>query len=353
MINSYKSGSSRMTGLGLVELMIAMALGLITVAAVGWVYVNTSQTYRLQDGAARMQEGARYAFELISNDLRMLGSVGCGSGVSDTPANVLNNNGFWYLNLFDQPLISTEKDGAAGQVTQYSDALVVLRANTSSEYIVSAYNSATTQFTLNTAHNLTTGALLVATDCKHVALFQASAASGTTVIHGVGGTPGNSTPFLANPPAAYPYGPGTRLYQLSSVRYYVAINPAGEPALYRQRPVGATATIATEELVEGIEDLQVSYGVDTTPTPDGSADAVGPDGYMTGAQVSADGGLGATPSDRWKRVVSARISFLMRSPDDNIVPAPQTYRYNGASVTATDRRLRKVFTHVVKLRNRV
>jgi type IV pilus assembly protein PilW len=354
MSNSYKSGSSRMTGLSLVELMIAMALGLITVGAVGWVYLNTAQTYRLQDGAARMQEGARYAFEIISNDLRMLGATGCGSTTPGT--NALNSNTNWYEDIFRQPLISTEKDGATGQVTQYSDALVVLRADIANEYIVSSYNSATAQFTLTAAHNLAPGALLVATDCNNVAAFQASAASGTTVNHGLAGTPGNATLNLG-PAATYPYPTGTRLYSLSAVRYYVANNPAGNPSLYRQRPLGGSATITAEELVEGIEDLQVSYGVDTSTPANGTADFFDPDGdgdpYLRGDQVNSSATLGTTPEERWKRVVSVRISFLMRSTDNNVVPSAQTYSYNGASVTATDRRLRKVFTHVVKLRNRV
>jgi type IV pilus assembly protein PilW len=54
--------------------------------------------------------------------------------------------------------------------------------------------------------------------------------------------------------------------------------------------------------------------------------------------------------------MSVRISLLMRTLEDNVVPEPQTYRYNldpaDDSITATDRRLRKVFTHVIKMRNR-
>src|SRR5690349_4677422 len=87
---------SQMKGLTLLELMIAMTLGLVIVAAVGWIYVRTTQTYRLQDSAARLQEGARYAFELISNDLRMAGSAGCSY---QTSADVLNTT-VWYKNLF-------------------------------------------------------------------------------------------------------------------------------------------------------------------------------------------------------------------------------------------------------------
>ena len=74
-----KSGHSRarMRGLSLIELMIATTISLVILAAVGWVYQGTSQTYRSHDALARMQEGARYAFELMSKDLRMAGVAGC------------------------------------------------------------------------------------------------------------------------------------------------------------------------------------------------------------------------------------------------------------------------------------
>src|SRR5262245_33194165 len=125
---------SRMTGLTLVELMIAMTLGLISVAAVGWVYLGTMQTYRTHDAMSRLQEGARHAFELIGKDLRMTGVTGCSYS---TTMNVLNTSTNQYRNLFLQPIISSAKNGAGD--TTYSDALTVLRADVSREYIVSAH----------------------------------------------------------------------------------------------------------------------------------------------------------------------------------------------------------------------
>ena len=68
---------AQVRGFTLVEMMIAMTLGLIVLAGVGWVYFGTMRTYRTHDGLSRMQEGARYAFELISHDLRMAGVAGC------------------------------------------------------------------------------------------------------------------------------------------------------------------------------------------------------------------------------------------------------------------------------------
>src|SRR4051812_627303 len=94
-------------GLSLIELMIAMSLGLATIAAIGWIYLGTTKTYRTQDALARLQENARYAFEVIGSDLRMAGTTGC-SHLEQ--ANVINSyTTRWYANLLEQPLVSLEK----------------------------------------------------------------------------------------------------------------------------------------------------------------------------------------------------------------------------------------------------
>jgi type IV pilus assembly protein PilW len=64
-------------GLSLIELMIAMTLGLAIVAAVGYVYVSGVVGYRVQNNQSRMQEDARFVVETVSRDVRMAGYMGC------------------------------------------------------------------------------------------------------------------------------------------------------------------------------------------------------------------------------------------------------------------------------------
>lgn len=336
-------------GLSLIELMIAMALGLITIAAVGYVYLGTSRTYRTEDALARMQEGARYAFEVISNDLRMAGTAGC---TYQTSVNVLNNySTTWYENLLELPLSAKEKDGAG--LTQYSDALYILRADVSRDIVVQNHDGAAGTFTTKAAHGLSDGALLLATDCSHVAVFQAKTASASTITYAAGGTPGNSTANLGAGGTNISYTSYSRLYPLVADAYHVAMNPTGQPSLYRSRPIGSSATVTGEELVEGVEDFQVTFGVDTDATANGSADLADPTNpYLTADKVNSALVPGASAQDRWARVVSIRISLLMRTVEDNVSQEKQTYTYNGKTIAATDRRLRKVFTHVIKVRNR-
>jgi type IV pilus assembly protein PilW len=109
-------------------------------------------------------------------------------------------------------------------------------------------------------------------------------------------------------------------------------------------------------LIEGVEDLQISYAVDTTnPDPDKQPDFVDPDAdgdpYLTGAQIAGNV-PGSSAAEKWGRVVSVKVSLLMRSVENNVGPQSQSYSYNGSDETPDDRYIRKVFTHVIKLRNR-
>ena len=66
--------STRQIGLTLIELMIALSLGLLLIAVVGSIFVGSSQTYRVQENSARIQENGRYALEIIGRSLRQAGA---------------------------------------------------------------------------------------------------------------------------------------------------------------------------------------------------------------------------------------------------------------------------------------
>lgn len=359
---------ARSNGMTLIEMLVALAISFVVILAVGYVFVGSRQTYRTQDAMARIQEGARYAYEALSRDIRMAGFAGCVANGGENVLNLIgNNDSDWYKNLFGavtpsvQPLYGYQDTGPANVCTtantspcyRQGDAITVLRADNSNEYIVSSHTSP--QFTLTANHDINPGEILAVTNCTdaRTAVFQATAATGATVDHSASGTPGNSTATLT----VSTYGSGSRVYRLSAVTYYIGTNPAGEPALYRRRltHAGGQASTTAEELVEGVEDMQITYGVDTDATADRQVNE-----YQTADDV--ENGTGTTPVPganaalRWQRALSVRISLLMRTPEDGITTQPQTYTYPpdaGAATTATDRRLRRVFTYVITARNRL
>jgi len=78
-------------GIGLIELMVAMVLGLVVVLGVTQVFISAKNTYQSQNAAAVMQEDARYLLSRMTQDLRMVGMFGCidpgnASFIDSTPA---------------------------------------------------------------------------------------------------------------------------------------------------------------------------------------------------------------------------------------------------------------------------
>jgi type IV pilus assembly protein PilW len=119
---------------------------------------------------------------------------------------------------------------------------------------------------------------------------------------------------------------------LQTVTYTIglAASGSGELALFRQEFNGVV-----EELVEGVEDMQVLYGID-------SDNDQFPNQYVTSDLVP-----------NFNAVVSLRIMLLIHSIDDFVTEAPQTYTFNGVLTTPADRRLRQVFSTTIALRNRI
>lgn len=93
-------------------------------------------------------------------------------------------------------------------------------------------------------------------------------------------------------------------------------------------PIGTAPQ--TQPILENMEDIQVLYG------------------EKKGGNLAY---IPATSVQNWDNVFSVRISLVLRTTDDNLVEAPQSYTINGVTTTPTDRRLRRVFTTTIALRN--
>ena len=148
------------------------------------------------------------------------------------------------------------------------------------------------------------------------------------------------------------FGSGSRIFRLSAVTYYIRANTDGEPALYRQA-LGTTSgspSNTAEELIEGVQDMQLLYGIDT------NADRA-VDSYVTADTL--------TTSANWLTVLGIRVSLLMvsRQDEQGITTEPQQYSLDmngdgdvddtGETVTPSDRLLRKAFTTTIAVKNRL
>lgn len=70
---------SRQGGLTLVELMIGIALGLVVILAVVYVFAGSRASHRHQESFSAVQESGRIALEVLARDIRMAGNPGCGN----------------------------------------------------------------------------------------------------------------------------------------------------------------------------------------------------------------------------------------------------------------------------------
>jgi len=84
----FKHSAETNRGFSLVELMVALTLGLIILSAVSMLFVSSKKTYTSQDRQARLQENSRFAMHFIIKDLRLTGYYGCVDEINPDTVNV-------------------------------------------------------------------------------------------------------------------------------------------------------------------------------------------------------------------------------------------------------------------------
>ncbi|WP_240126013.1 PilW family protein [Thermomonas alba] len=78
------------SGFGLIELMIAMVLGLLVMGAAFAVFQSNQRSFQANEGLNRIQESARVAYELISRDIRAAGGTACSNLARPDAEHTLN-----------------------------------------------------------------------------------------------------------------------------------------------------------------------------------------------------------------------------------------------------------------------
>ncbi|MEX1668213.1 PilW family protein [Zhongshania guokunii] len=335
-------------GFGIVELMIAMSLGLLLSAAVIQVTLASQRSQRVLEAAARLQESGRFAASFLSRDLRMSGYMGC-ANLQRIPVNIIAKNPPDDLNFISTGVLVGEDNVGADNdydAVENTDMVFIQRAVTPAASLTGnmGANNANIQINSNPA-GIGADDFVFITDCITADLFSATTVSNSngnsghiTIAHA---SNNNITNRLSKV-----YGSDAEIMGFQSLVYFVRDTgrntPAGNPihSLWVQaRNLGSGATPVATELVEGVEDMQVSYGEDTN-------DDRNIDVYRSAAEVS-----------NWAAVLSVRVELLMHSTDDNIVGAAGEFVqnnliFNGAAVPS-DQRLRQVYSTAVAIRNRL
>ena len=244
-LRATRTVSFRQTGLTLIEIMIALLLGVFVIAGVTGMFLSAKQSYRVQEALSRLQENGRFAMDFIGKSIRQADYRNC-------PDDRVNS------------------------------------------------------------------------------LF---AMSGVAAISGTNGAGTNADSLtLAWTLGACGTAPPTQdIYDIT-----VLNNPTNTLDPNYKLPVLRKTNV---QLIEGVENMQVFYGVDT------DADSSRAPNFYTNNPTAA----------QMEQVTSIRVSLLLRTVDNNVAAKPLAYTYNGNKITppAGDLYIRRVFTSTFGIRNRL
>jgi len=392
-------------GLSLIELMVALTLGSLLVLGLLKVFDASRVSYKLSEGLARVQENGRFAMDYLQRDLRMAGHMGCANdqarflasparfasafvaeeqpteaqfnaapeplrfntllqgfeaaGTAPGAALILSGSGAWSGSPALPAYISSLRPAPAP-----GSDVVAVRYFSAEGIPVKSFDGGRIVVDTGRWKSALAGAgiaepgLLAIADCANAAAFEAtsvdSGGSDTTVQVGASGL--NRSDLSKRNFAA---GQAT-LHRAETQVYYVGLNPqaGNEPTLYRARftaAPGAAALVlaggAPEALVEGVENMQLIYGLDSQTDPSRA-----PTGYVASQKIASkvQSGNDTTP---WRRVGLVQVAFLTRSTERAGVSnaeRPEPPRVLGVAVTPPDDgRYRSVYESTVALRNRL
>lgn len=346
-------------GLSVVELMVALLLASFLTMGMVYIFTSNSDTFRLNEASARVQESGRMAVNILGRAVRNAGYWGCmnppedldcpDGGDGDQPFScMLNDNVEDTDAMFSS--IGGDNDVADSNGFGAVEGTDVIRfGGVQGNAVLTAtqqtpVNSATIFSGQNPQGQVNDGDILIISSCEAADVFQVSntRSNGFTVNTGTG-SPGNDRQNQSD------YPQGAKFFRPSRTAYYIRDNGNdGRSLTYASMDMQAGGSVGTygadEELVSNIWELQIQYGRDTTG--DGKVD-----------QWSAPGNASEA-----EEALAVRYSFLVRSSNDDVVEEPQSYCYpgwldcennSGLRTTADDRHLYRVYTSVSTLRNRV
>ena len=299
-------------GFSLIELMIALLLGLIVVGSAGSIYMANKRAYAATEVLGRVQESSRIAFELMARDIREAAAVPC---ARDIPiANVLGRGRTgtappptdWKYSFGDGVLgyesgVAMTDVPASGTGSRYpgTDA-IELHGGTDSGITVESHKTPSAQFKVNKAGFIKDGDILMVCDYEQASIFQVTSAnnSNVTIVHNTGNseTPGNCTKALgypvdcsaqctgggssgggngngngngngggnsgpSNSKSCKEYGRNSMIVTFRGVRWYVGRNAQGGGSLYRMNLANSLtgSTTVPEEVTDGVENMQLTY----------------------------------------------------------------------------------------------
>ena len=358
-------------GFTLVEMMVAMVLGLIVMAGVISIFISNQRVSTSNQAISDVQDEGRTAFEMITHDIREAGNTPCGAPASNTvivvdntsttpdPNNVNNiasTPSLWWLNWttpfqgYDGATVApfVSFGTAVNQRVAGTDAFSSLLSNLSTSTPILGSNPTVTNGLEIPAgaDPFSIGDVVIAFSPVQGAIFQvlststgfspSGTSSGDGVFYGVGCAVSglcNCSQFLGGPALggcqnaaaggnagknSYTYGQGSELSKLQSVAWYIGNNSVNTTSLFRivLQNVNGVITPTPQEIVRNVTSFSVTY------QPSVGANFVNPSAITN-----------------WNGVDSVQITLILGSTNQK------------ASITSTP--ITRSYTATTTLRSRV
>lgn len=313
MRRSTRSRRVGQRGRSLVELMVALAIGLVVLGAVLAMYAPLGATGRQAEATARMSEDAAVAMNYLGSYLRM-------AGYSRPQVNAPRSSvtvGGGTQGLADSHFVGAGLRGCDDGFTDPKAA----------------------GFASLTCANGAAGASAVAIR------FEADTRN---TFPSTDGQPTDCLAQKVGAAAASALDPSVS-FTLVESRFFVRQGSSGANELYcngNGAGSGGGASWAPMPLVPFVEHLQLRYGI----AADGGSGRV--QDYVSAADIDE---LGGTLDQNWSRVISVKACIVLRSETANQGPDAAGARYvdcDGQLAASPDRYIRRSFTSVFTLRNR-
>lgn len=326
-------------GINMVEIMIAMLIGVFLVGGLIQMFIGSKKTYSLQEANARLQENGRFAIEFLSQDVHQADFWGC----------ITDNTKVYPFGAGSVGVSGNDNDDSDVDVVNGTDSITLTGfKNLAIPVVETGSNTTPLIIQAGTGDSLGVNDWAVVTNCEYADVFRVLGNSGTSITHD----------DFANE-----YGTSAQIFKWYSVTYDIRLGSNGQPALFKSEfdPNNVLVAGSRQELVEGIEDMQILYGEDSDA--DGIADR-----YLPINQVGDAA-----------NIKGMRITLLARSGTDGLISTKEgiTLIYaagsgvegpesNSKAVTTcpknsipstcmgiTDGRVRNVYDITLAIRNRL
>lgn len=310
----------RQRGMTLVELMVAMAIGLFLMLVLSVAYLSSAKLFQTQNQLAELQDNGRAAIEVLTREARMAGYLGCVNEGSLAAAPFVSIQGYNSVKDYGGIADTAAFTNATGPV------LVMRHGGYNSIPVSSATPNSITAGKDVFGWDKTTPQLLIS-DCVSATLFAAGAV-----------TAEDQKTDITSPATNLPaYSDTARVRPVETSTFFLA-TPVGhtQPSLYQRYSNGYVNVDL--RVADNVADWHLSYA---TGANDSQVDASG----QTPAQVAATAGA-------WASVKSLRVDLSLIGSKP-VLTEPASYWFDFSASTPTDKYLRKEMATTLALRNRI